>query len=551
MNTIEKRRGNRKHGIKNRAIEWSFYSDRIYGEPFSEIELDVLFTDPEGKGHRVPAFWRGGEQWSVRFSPSMIGLYQYRTICTDVSNEGLHNIKGELMVEDYSGNNPLYRHGAIRVAEERKHFEHADGTPFFWLADSWWGGNVKRFRWPEDFQLLTADRLEKGFTVIQIFAGFPPLLDMFDERGANEAGFPWEEDLSSINPEYFEMMDLRIQHLVDRGLVPCIYSGAGFNLLKLGLEKTKQYWRYLIARWGAYPVMWCACGEGDLPWFHSKTKDEDRKALKDGWTETIGYMRSIDAHHRLVAMPPHPMAGSAREVVHKPELLDFDILQTGHFHRRSLVKTVNLIKESVQAAPQMPVLNGEVCYEEVFQNSPPIHQRFLFWACVLSGAVAGHSYGAAGLWQFNTEDVKAGTSPHEGGINWSETPWNVAYKYPGSGQLGYSKDLLMDYPWWRIESHFEWVEPHWDQEKYEMPVAGGIPGELRIIYFPPDNILPIVHGIESGISYTGFFFNPIDGEKHDLGVIEADSKGNWQIPAPPVMQDWVVVLEAVNSEKPS
>jgi len=36
----------------------------------------------------------------------------------------------------------------------------------FWLADTWWMGLVKCLRWPEDFQLLTADRVKKGFTVI-------------------------------------------------------------------------------------------------------------------------------------------------------------------------------------------------------------------------------------------------------------------------------------------------------------------------------------------------------------------------------------------------
>ena len=64
---------------------------------------------------------------------------------------------------------------------ENKHYlEHIDDTPFFWLADTWWMGLVKRLGWPEDFQLLTADHISKGFTVIHIVAGLYPDMPSFD-----------------------------------------------------------------------------------------------------------------------------------------------------------------------------------------------------------------------------------------------------------------------------------------------------------------------------------------------------------------------------------
>jgi hypothetical protein len=40
--------------------------------------------------------------------------------------------------------NPFYTHGPIRVAASHRHFEHADGTPFFWLGDTWWMGLTER-----------------------------------------------------------------------------------------------------------------------------------------------------------------------------------------------------------------------------------------------------------------------------------------------------------------------------------------------------------------------------------------------------------------------
>jgi len=102
--------------------------------------------------------------------------------------------------------------------------------------------------------LLTADRISKGFTVIQIVAGLYPDMPPFDPRGANEAGFPWEKGYTRINPSYFDMADLRIRWLVNSGLVPCIVGCWGYFLNFAGIEVMKRHWRYLVARYGAYPV---------------------------------------------------------------------------------------------------------------------------------------------------------------------------------------------------------------------------------------------------------------------------------------------------------
>ena len=81
---------------------------------------------------------------------------------------------GGFTIERYTGDNPLRRHGRLRVAESRRHFEHADGTPFFWTGDTWWMAFTTRMDWPDGFQELTADRVAKGFNVIQARAGPPP-----------------------------------------------------------------------------------------------------------------------------------------------------------------------------------------------------------------------------------------------------------------------------------------------------------------------------------------------------------------------------------------
>lgn len=520
--------------------EWSFTSAKTYRDPFNEVEFDVIFTDAGGAEQRVPSFWAGSNVWRVRYAAPAPGRYSYRTVCSDTTNLELHNRTGQLEVGPYQGENPFYRHGAIRVAADRRHFQYADGMPFFWLGDTNWMGLCARLRWPEEFQTLAVDRILKGFTVIQIVAGLYPDMPPFDPRGANEAGYPWEKEFLRINPGYFDMADIRIQYLVDHGLLPCIVGCWGYFLPMMGIPKMKQHWRYLIARWGAYPVVWCAAGEGNMPYYLSKAREEEAAVQKHGWTELARYIRSTDPYHRLITIHP---PSTAHDTVEDISVLDFDMLQTGHGDRSSIPNTIERVTESLTLTPKMPVLVGEVAYEGIGEASRQELQRFMFWACVLSGT-AGHTYGANGIWQLNRAEQPFGPSPH--GQSWGDTPWDVAYRLPGSQQVGLGKSLLLRYPWWRLEPHPECVEPHWTKGDYVMPYAAAIPGELYIVflpYSPGRRREPVKLHLKSGISYHAFFFNPTNGKESEIGTATPDSMGDWQAPRIPIFQDWVLVVE--------
>ena len=222
----------------------------------------------------------------------------YVTSCTDAEDKGLDKVAGRVQVGPYTGDNPLYRHGPIRVAADRRHFEHADGTPFFWLGDTWWMGLCERLKWPDEFHTLAADRKAKGFTVVQIVAGLYPDMPAFDPRGKNEAGFPWTEDYGQIRPEYFDQADRRLAHLVDQGLVPCVVMAWGYHLPWTGVEKMKKHVRYVMARYGALPVVWCMAGEVNLPYYLEKGFPRGGEKQTADWEGVIRYART---HQRLRA----------------------------------------------------------------------------------------------------------------------------------------------------------------------------------------------------------------------------------------------------------
>ncbi len=527
------------------VTEWSFTSGKGYLDPFNEVELNVIITDPDGQQITVPAFWAGERTWRVRFAPRQIGQYTFRTVCSDTSNSDLHGQTGTILAARYDGINWLLRRGFLRVASDRRHLEHADGTPFFWLADTWWMGLTKRLSWPDEFQALTADRAAKGFTVVQVVAGLYPDMEWYDERGMNEAGFPWARDFSVVNPAYFDMADLRIAHLVRTGIVPCIVGSWGYFMDFAGPEVLKKHWRYLVARYSAYPVVWCVAGEAMMNYYltHDPQRASDtwQRARQAQWADLARHIRALDPNKHPITIHPTQFG---RQQVDDPTVLDFEMLQTGHSGYPTLANTVRMLEEALAARPIMPVLVGEANYEGIMESSREEMQRFLFWTAILSGAM-GHTYGANGIWQVNTRERAYGPSPH--GSSWGNRPWDEAARLPGSGQLGLAKRLLERYPWAQFEAHHEWVEPHQTAERRMLPYAAGIPGRVRVIYIPAEASWiawrgqMAVKSLEPGLTYRACYFDPTSGAEHALGSVAGGS--DYVVPKPPVFQDWVLVLE--------
>jgi len=60
--------------------------------------------------------------------------------------------------------------------------------------------------------------------------------------------------------------------------------------------------------------------------------------------------------------------------------------------------------------------------------------------------------------------------------------------------LGLARRLLELYPWWQFEPHQEWVEPSGSPEKINAPFA-----------------------------------EPRNGDAHDLGTVEPDASGSWNV----------------------
>ncbi len=550
---------------QNGVAEWTFHAARAVDNPFQDVDLDVVFTDPDGNEKAVPAFWSGGDTWHVRYSSAVPGRHTFHTVCSDPDDEGLHGRSGELRVDAYCGDNPLLLRGGPMVGPLRRCLVHADGTPFFMLADTWWSCLTDRIGWPDDFKTLVADRREKGFNAVGIHV-------MGWSRGGAAA---WAEPYSQISTEFFDTADLRIAHLVENGIVPMLVGCWGGTLQRIGEPALLRYWRYLIARYAAYPVIWCGAGEAtipprDHPIFdlfmdhlgpralseqEQRRLDEWLAQVKQSWGNVIRYVRRADPFGRPTTNHT-PCMYDSRDMVDDPSLIDLNLPQCSHDDMLAVPNAVKMIARGVRREPRCPSMVGEAAYEGIKGGCGANVQRLLFWLTVLSGA-AGYVYGADGVWQ-------AGVPGGSSGGDWGTASWKRGYRLPGSNQLGIAKRLLERCPWWEFEPRPDWVSPCSTPEDAIKPAAAGIPRQVRVIFFPaignhyrrPDGRIQFIYtpayrrslrlmGLEDGVRYRALYVSAVTGDEVDAGMVKSDGTGECPAPQAPDWGDWVLVLQAV------
>lgn len=544
------------YAVQNKVLEWHVKATVKYKDSYNNVTLYAEITDSNNVTKNVPAFYMGENTWGFRYASKTLGKHVSITKCSNVDDIGLHNVKHSIMIEKYEGENELYKHGRINVSNNKLFFQHEDEKPFFWLGDTWWMGLSKRLQWPSEFKTLTEDRVAKGFSVIQIVAGLYPDMTPFDERGKNEVGFPWDEEFEHINPDYFEMADRRIEWIVENGMVPCIVGSWGYFMDFAGYDAMKKHWRNLIGRYGAYPVVWCVAGEATMPFYgcvkwpekknekylQYKNNPDKRKEYEEDvkvkWTNIAKYIKELDPYNNIVTIHP---TDYGHKMVTDPSVLDMNMLQTGHSGWGSIGPTIDMVEKTISSDLNMPTINSEVCYEGIGGMCGPEVQRYLFWSCMLSGC-AGFTYGANGIWQINRLDKPYGASPW--GMIWGNTDWVKAMNRDGSYHLGYSKKLLEKYKWWEFKPHSEWCSRHANKNNRLLPYCGGIENEVRMIYLPA-SLVSVVSGLESGVEYYAFFYDPSSGQKFVIGDIIADQNGEWSMKnrVLPIYTDLILVIE--------
>lgn len=468
----------------------------------------ILVTTPQEKIVKIPTFVDEIGTYWFRFSSAVVGTYTFSTPTPDQKNEGSFEL------EKYTGTNPLYKHGRIISQKDARYLEHEDGTPFFWLADTWWFAMTNRAPWPEIFQKVVDKRKQQGFSVSQVVVGYPPEVSLASVHAQNTGGFPFLPS-GEINSKYFQEVDTKIGYLIENGIVPCILGGWGHHMDQLGLDAMKKLWHEIIARYGVYPVVFCLAGEVDLivppgygredkttkglktvtrfvprfikdflkkcvVWFVTnivtvnKAEQTKKYSIKErllNWQFLAEYIKSELVFS--VPLTAHVSQNTtASKLFNNPEWLDIDTIQSGHsYNHRS-----EIVQYALRAFhDHRKMINLEPWYEQIGGQFGAVDQRYAFWMAILAGAT-GASYGAHGLWNMATADDAFLA-------HWGENNWQAALEFPGAAQIGTAKEFLLASKWWLLESIPEIIIPHWQLKNGYWPLAAKIEDEV-LIYFP-------------------------------------------------------------------
>ncbi len=508
-------------------IEIVLLAEREYKNPYTEVDVHIVFTGPDGLELRRPAFWDGGNIWKVRFaSPVSQGTWEWLSYASKSGDRGLNGQKGELQALPYSGNNPLVKKGLLRMSPGGRNVIHSDGTPFLVIGDTPWAlpfrGTV------ESVTRYAQNRQERGFNTALLMSVQP---DMRAEgpRNRNETGgfgvgFEDLKDghLNQINTEYFKTLDTLITILLDHGIVPVynpVFQGYGWKgLSALGAHadpgEYSRYTKYLIARYGARPAFWLVSADGT----GRERVTEPAGIVTNEWD---AYRQPAGIHYspfcdRLPNWSDDPQHGfHYNRTHHSAEWLDFQWAQTGHGGEHLPYKVFNMYDN----LPVKASANGEPTYERIGRPDNAIGwwQGHEAWINITSGGTMGHVYGAGGLWNWKL------AADEPGWENWANThaAWNESIEFEGSRYVGYVSRAFEGLDFTDIERRHDLAEDH---------PALAREGMLYIVYLQEGGQIRL-EGLTGPLHYR--WFNPVtgmwsaEGEVGPGQELEAPGKEPW------------------------
>jgi Protein of unknown function (DUF4038)/Domain of unknown function (DUF5060)/Putative collagen-binding domain of a collagenase/Beta-galactosidase len=511
--------------------EHALSSSGNYDNPYRDVTLRVTYTGPGGRTLRAYGFWDGGSTFRIRCAFPEPGTWQWQTECSDRLNAGLQGQTGRVNVLPCNGNDFLYRHGFLKVSDNRRYLVLADATPFLWIGDTAWAGPLRAS--DQEWQEYLADRAAKHFTVIQI-APAPAWAGATDRQGQKPFT---DQSCAQWNPAYWQAFERKVQRANEQGLVVALVGLMEPVSRYPGSSEACLFARNIVARlFGNFVVF-------------SPSFDSEFMPLAN---EVGRAVRDATAVHLITQHPGTPWnqpTPTFSDRYYDEPYLDIAGVQTGHngghldwCAHHAMEWVLHLYRHE----PHKPVINLEAMYDAQGEKSwRAVDARSLAWRTWLSGA-SGYTYGAG--------DVPPKVPRGSGAIwKWVTDPekydyWKKALQWASAFQMQYLHDLLAALEWWRLRPASDLVRNQPDDITRRMVLAKTGAGDLAVAYLPNND--------EIDIDLSAFpaplrarWFDPRHGDYTPLPDLIAN-KGIARL-SPPAKGDWVLLLQKeANSLRP-
>jgi len=508
---------------------------------FQPIEITVKANSPQyGSGikdemkvaifHSDGTYWCGngyhheGGEWRIRFTPTKSGHFSWSLESDD---PGLNNQKGEFIVGRKKAENIFLTHGPIEISESGRFFQHQDGTPFFWLGESLWA--VAQQATDIELNDYFEVRNRQGLSVVQ----FNTLLNWESTTPYRREPFIKESDqpnLDKYDPGYFQFLDKLFDKCASNDMLTAAVV-LWFNYLPgekpdwydppykwpvFTENQAYRYGKFLGARYGAFPVVWIISADighvdtENLPILH---------AAVEGLYEA-SFNQPIITYHNAAKCAYHP-------ILAQQDWHSFHFIQSGH-RSDAVGFPSGFVRAARTQTNKKPVVNGEMFFEGLGHTREdkqvPLEMiRRAAWESFLSGANAGISYGAHGLWCWYSPELEFRMD-----YLWQKPmPWRNALNFEGFRIYQNIKEFFKELPWFDLEEATD-IPIH---ELSEEPTTASRIGDGKyiIIYLPKMRKLRLTDpGL---INAPAKWFDPIDGHYEETEIVAEHGGVGAQLPS--------------------
>lgn len=521
-----------------RVIHLTFESKNTYDNPFLDCVITAVFTGPSGQNIVREAYWDGENIYRVAFAPTETGNWSYRLDAPEET--GLNGKEGQVECVPYAGTLDIYRHGFLKISEDKRYFTYADGTPFFWLGDTHWEFSYKE-KWEESnhpqmdsmFKGMIDRRAEQGYTIYQT--------NLRSDAMMGGDSYYWKEPGLPNVKFYQEELDRRMYYLADKGLVNAL-GFAWFMSIENNVEKYQNLARYFMARYGALPMVWTLAGEV------GGYDKEKQPFYVNEWRKIALYLQKINSYR-------HPM--TAHYTNERPfaayyqdeDWMDFTLNQAGH---GDYVLSVDDYKAFLREHGDKPFVEGEALYEycsTLEENGTRLCTdamlRRVAYLTIQAGG-CGYTYGAQGIWDVVWEKGQKNAMAL---FNRFDVTWAQAIDGPGGAQMGFMRRFYEDQRFWELYPYRADQDAVGDPFGKKMPLITVTKDKSRWVFYYPEATRKSgdIKDFQPG-DYTMQWFDPRDGAYGNSSLFTVGQNG-FRIPTKPDLQDWCLVIKKENISK--
>lgn len=327
----------------------------------------------------------------------------------------------------------------LRVSKEKK-IILKDGKPFFYLADTCWSAftNITK----EEWAYYLYKRKAQGFNTIQI-----NILPQWDASDTDLCFKPFVDDNPyELNEEYFEHAYQMCVQAKEQGFelalvvlwcnyVPHTWASQMFSQGILPFDCLENYVNKVHETFSKLNPIYIISGDTDFP----------EKETEMYYISVARQLKSLAPDCLFTTHIKGRYSYIPEELL---ECLDLCFYQSGH-NAKDLTMPYSLSEEMQRKYPDKPLINSEPCYEQMGYSGKMYGRwtredvRRAAYVSVLSGACAGITYGAAGIYSWHKADKGFMTKLGEG----FDTPksYQEAMNFPGAWDYGFLKECLNHY----------------------------------------------------------------------------------------------------------